>query len=190
MRKLAGRPRRYWLMKSEPGVFSIDDLQRAERQTTCWDGVRNYQARNFLRDQLKAGDGVLFYHSSAEPPGIAGEAVVDREGYPDPTAFDPNDVHFGAKSDPARPTWYAVDVKFVRACRKVITLDRLRGLPALRSMVVLKRGRLSVQPVTPEQWRAVMALLEWAEPSPARVSAPPRHSPRHRTRVARPRRRR
>jgi predicted RNA-binding protein with PUA-like domain len=161
-REMSRRPPRYWLMKSEPDVFSIDDLSRAPGRTTCWDGVRNYQARNFLRDEIQAGDGVLYYHSSAEPSGIAGQAVVARAGYPDPTAFDPDDAHYDAKSDPKRPTWYAVDVKFVRACRSLITLPRLRQRPALRSMLALKRGmRLSVQPVTAAEWRVIMKLPEW-----------------------------
>lgn len=148
-------------MKSEPTVFSIDDLRRAEGQTTCWDGVRNYQARNFLRDEITVGDGVFFYHSNADPVGIAGEAIVVRAGYPDPTAFDPKDVHCDPKSDSARPTWYAVDVKFVRGCREIITLERLKRVPALKTMMALQRTRLSVQPVSPEQWRIVLALPEW-----------------------------
>jgi predicted RNA-binding protein with PUA-like domain len=156
------RVRRFWLMKSEPEVFSIEDLRRAKDRTTCWDGVRNYQARNFLRDDVKAGDGVLFYHSSAKPPGVAGEAVVVRDGYPDFTAFDPDDPHHDPKSDPADPTWYMVDVRFVRACKELITLDRLKAIPALRSMAVLRRGmRLSVQPVTDREWGVVTALPEW-----------------------------
>ena len=156
------RTRRFWLMKSEPNVFSIDDLRRAERQTTCWDGVRNYQARNFLRDDIKTGDGVLYYHSNVEPVGIAGEAVVVRDGYPDYTAFDPDDVHHDPKSDPQNPTWYMVDVKFVRACEDGITLKRLKSLPALRLMLVVQRGqRLSVQPVTAAEWRVIMGLPEW-----------------------------
>ncbi len=153
-------------MKSEPDVFSIDDLSLAPGRTTCWDGVRNYQARNFLRDEIQVGDGVFYYHSSAKPSGIAGEAVVARAGYPDPTAFDPDDAHHDPKSDPARPTWYAVDVKFVCACRSLITLPRLRQVPALRSMLVLKRGmRLSVQPVAAAEWRAIMMLPEWDGPA-------------------------
>jgi predicted RNA-binding protein with PUA-like domain len=157
-----GRARRFWLMKSEPHVFSIDDLRRAEGQTTCWDGVRNYQARNFLRDEIKSGDGVLYYHSNSQPLGIAGEAVVARDGYPDFTAFDPDDPHYDAKSDPSHPTWYMVDVRFVRACKALITLDRLKSIPALGSMLVLRRGmRLSVQPVTAREWDVVMALPEW-----------------------------
>ncbi|MFZ5862629.1 MAG: EVE domain-containing protein [Nitrospirota bacterium] len=149
-------------MKSEPDVFSIEDLRRAKDRTTCWDGVRNYQARNFLRDEIKTGDGVLYYHSNTQPPGIAGEAVVVCDGYPDFTAFDPDDVHYDPKSDPNRPTWYMVDVRFVRACKTLISLDRLRAIPALTSMVVLRRGmRLSVQPVTAREWDAVSALPEW-----------------------------
>ena len=156
------RTRRFWLMKSEPNVFSIDALRRAERQTTCWDGVRNYQARNFLRDDIKTGDGVLYYHSKVEPVGIAGEAVVVRDGYPDYTAFDPGDVHYDPKSDPQKPTWYMVDVKFVRACEAGITLKRLKSLSALRSMLVVQRGqRLSVQPVTAVEWRVIIGLPEW-----------------------------
>lgn len=156
------RGRRFWLMKSEPEAFSIEDLRRAEDQTTCWDGVRNYQARNFLRDEIKTGDGVLYYHSNAQPPGIAGEAVVVRDGYPDFTAFDPDDPHYDPKSDSARPTWYMVDVRFVRAGKALIALDRLKTIPALQSMFVLRRGmRLSVQPVTEREWAVVTALPEW-----------------------------
>ena len=159
---MTGRTRRYWLMKSEPNVFSLDDLRKIGDQTTCWDGVRNYQARNMLRDELKTGDGVFFYHSSAEPTGIAGEAVVVGEGYPDPTAFDARDTHYDPKSDSARPIWYAVDVKYVRSCSQVIPLPRLRMMKALQQMVLLRRGtRLSVQPVSPEEWQAIMALPEW-----------------------------
>ncbi|HUJ79731.1 MAG TPA: EVE domain-containing protein [Nitrospiria bacterium] len=160
------RPRRYWLMKSEPEVFSIEDLKAAPGRTTMWDGVRNYQARNYLRDGLTVGDGVLYYHSNAEPSGIAGEAIVTRAGYPDPTAFDRRDAHFDSKSDPGRPTWYAVDVTYVRTCRPLITLARLRQVKALRSMLVLRRGmRLSVQPVTAAEWRAIMRLPEWDGPA-------------------------
>jgi predicted RNA-binding protein with PUA-like domain len=147
-------------MKSEPNVFSIDDLRKSKNQTTCWDGVRNYQARNFLRDEIKVGDGVLYYHSNVEPVGIAGEAVVVRGGYPDYTAFDPKDVHFDPKSDPKNPTWYRVDVKFVRACKEGVTLKRLKEIPALKKMMVVQRGtRLSVQPVTLEEWSVIMNLF-------------------------------
>lgn len=156
------RGRRFWLMKSEPEAFSIEDLRRAKDRTTCWDGVRNYQARNLLRDEIKTGDGVLYYHSNAKPPGIAGEAVVVRDGYPDFTAFDPEDPHYDPKSDAGRPTWYMVDVRFVRACKALISLDRLKPIPALESMLVVRRGmRLSVQPVTEREWAVVTALPEW-----------------------------
>jgi len=149
-------------MKSEPDVFSIDSLRHAPGQTTCWDGVRNYQARNFLQHEIKVGDGVLFYHSNAQPIGIAGEAVVVREGYPDHTAFDPEDIHYDPKSTPDRPIWYMVDVRYVRACRTMITLARLRSIPALNRMAVVRRGmRLSVQPVRPDEWNTIMALPEW-----------------------------
>lgn len=154
--------RRGWLFKSEPSAFSIEDLRRAPKQTSAWDGVRNYQARNFLRDEVQAGDGVLFYHSNMVPAGIAGEAVVTRAGYPDPTAFDPAHRHFDPKSRRDHPTWYLVDVRFVRACRTLIPLDRLRPLPALRQMILLRRGsRLSIQPVTPTEWAAILTLPEW-----------------------------
>ena len=149
-------------MKVEPDVFSIQDLHRVKNQTTFWDGVRNYQARNFLRDDVRVGDGVFFYHSNADPSGIAGEAVVVQGGHPDLTAFDPTDIHYDPKSDPKKPTWYGVELKFVRACREVIPLNRLREIPALKKMWVLKRGmRLSVQPVTSEEWKIIMKLPEW-----------------------------
>ncbi|MHB8482665.1 MAG: EVE domain-containing protein [Nitrospiria bacterium] len=155
-------PKQYWLLKSEPGVFSIEDLRKSDGQTACWDGVRNYQARNFLRDDLKKGDGVFFYHSTADPVGIAGEAVVVREGYPDKTAFDPADVHYDSRSNPGKPTWFTVDIQFIRACREVITLKKLRSIPALKEMKVLQRGmRLSVQPVTPKEWALIMKFSEW-----------------------------
>jgi len=147
-------------MKSEPSVFSIDDLKSSKNRTTYWEGVRNYQARNFLRDHLKVGDGVLFYHSNEDPVGIAGEAVVVKEGYPDLTAFDPKSTYFDPKSDPRKPTWFRVDVKFVRKCGEVITLKRLREIPALKKMMVVQKGsRLSIQPVTSPEWHAIMKLF-------------------------------
>ena len=149
-------------MKSEPSVFSVEDLRRSKDRTTGWDGVRNYQARNTLRDRIKPGDGVLFYHSNSEPSGIAGEAVVVRGGYPDNTAYDPSDIHFDPRSERQNPTWYQVDVKFIRACKEVISLNRLREIPTLSQIMVLKKGsRLSVQPVTPQEWRTIMELPEW-----------------------------
>lgn len=152
---------RYWLMKSEPTVFSISDLKRCK--TTCWDGVRNFEARNALRDMLRVGDGVLFYHSSADPSGIAGMAEVIRAGYPDSTAWDPNDHHYDPKSTPERPIWYMVDVRFVKACREIIPPKRLRAIPALRQMILFRKSRLSVQPVTPKEWTVITRLPEWAE---------------------------
>lgn len=146
-------------MKSEPSVFSIDDLKACK--VTCWDGVRNYQARNFIRDKIKRGDGVLFYHSNTQPTGIAGLAEVIKESYPDYTAFDPKDVHYDPKSNPGKPTWYMVDVKFVKACKSIISLSRLKAIPALKNMALFKYGRLSVQPVTPEEWKVILSLPEW-----------------------------
>lgn len=146
-------------MKSEPEAFSIEDLKACG--VTCWDGVRNFQARNFMRDDMKAGDGVLFYHSSAHPSGIAGLAEVVREAYPDFTAFDPKDKHYDPKSSPEKPLWYMVDVKFVRAARSIISINRLKTIPGLKNMLLFRRSRLSVQPVTPEEWEIILGLPEW-----------------------------
>jgi predicted RNA-binding protein with PUA-like domain len=151
--------RRYWLMKSEPGVFSFDDLWRAPRRTTAWDGVRNFTARNFLRDQMKKGDRVLFYHSSAEPSGVAGIAEVVREGYPDPTAFDAKHDHFDPTSRPESPTWYMVDIKAVERLPRFVSLAELRGVKGLAKMELLRKGsRLSVQPVSAEEFGIVVKL--------------------------------
>ena len=153
------RPRRYWLLKSEPESFSFDDLWAAPRRTTCWEGVRNYQARNFMRDDMAVGDGVLFYHSSSDPTGVAGTADVARAAYPDHTAFDPLDPHFDSKSDPAAPTWLMVDVRAVERFPHFVTLDELRATPGLESLQVLRRGnRLSVTPVTAAEWEIVRRL--------------------------------
>jgi predicted RNA-binding protein with PUA-like domain len=152
-------PRRYWLIKSEPETFSIQDLSRAPGQTTFWDGVRNYQARNLLRDDMKVGDGVLFYHSNAEPPAVAGTAEVVRAGYPDPTQFDPRSNHHDPAARKDQPRWYAVDVKFGEAFAHPVPLPVLRDTAALRDMVLLRKGsRLSVQPVSPEEWKIVVAM--------------------------------
>jgi predicted RNA-binding protein with PUA-like domain len=153
------RVRRYWLVKSEPDSFSWDDLWSAPERTTAWEGVRNYQARNLLRDMMQKGDLVFFYHSSAVPPSIMGVAEVMRAGYPDPTAFDRKSEQFDPKSDPASPVWYAVDIKARRAFRRPITLSELRLLPELQRMVLLQKGsRLSVQPVSPDEWEVIYAL--------------------------------
>lgn len=158
--KAAGK-RNYWLVKSEPDVFSISDLEAAPKKTTCWDGVRNYQARNTMRDQMKIGDLVFFYHSNAEPSAIAGIAEVVKEGYPDHTAFDPKDGHFDPKSKKDSPTWYMVDIKHVKTFKKPISLDDLRPVKGLEDMVLLQKGsRLSVQPVTEKQWEVIVRLSE------------------------------
>jgi predicted RNA-binding protein with PUA-like domain len=143
-------------MKSEPDVFSIQDLKACK--VTCWDGVRNYQARNYMRDDMRIGDKVLFYHSSSDPTGVAGIAAVVKEGYPDYTSFDPKDVHYDPKSDPQKPTWFMVDVKFVKAFKFVIPLSVLRKTAGLKNMLLLRHGRLSVQPVTPKQWEIILSL--------------------------------
>ena len=149
--------RRYWLFKSEPETYGFDRFQEEGR--TFWSGVRNYQARNLLRDQIAVGDGVLFYHSSAEPMAIAGIAKVVKAGYPDPTAFDPKDDHYDPDSDPKAPTWFVVDIECVAGFREPLTRERCKQEPALRDMVLLQRGsRLSVQPVTGPEWRTILQL--------------------------------
>jgi predicted RNA-binding protein with PUA-like domain len=151
------RARKYWLLKSEPGTYSIDDLERDG--TTCWEGVRNYQARNLLRDEVKKGDLVLFHHSSAKPPGVAGVARVVRDGYPDAFAFDPASPYHDPKSDPADPRWFLVDVKFVERFPEVVPLADLKADPELDGMLVTKRGqRLSVQPVEKAHFERVRKL--------------------------------
>jgi predicted RNA-binding protein with PUA-like domain len=150
----------YWLMKSEPDECSIDDLARAPDQTVPWVGVRNYQARNFMRDAMRIGDGVLFYHSSCPEPGVAGLAQVASGAYPDATQFDPKSPYHDAKVKPDAPRWLHVDVKLDRKTR-LLSLKEMRDAPALATMQVLRPGnRLSITPVTPEEWRAVLALLE------------------------------
>jgi predicted RNA-binding protein with PUA-like domain len=145
-------------MKSEPDVFSIEDLRSCK--VTCWDGVRNFQARNFMRDEMKVGDGIVFYHSNGRPSGIAGLAKVVREGYPDFTAFDPNDPHYDPKSDKAYPAWYMVDVEFLKAGKAVIPISRLRTTPGLKKMMLFRQDRLSVQPLTPREWKIIQGLLD------------------------------
>jgi predicted RNA-binding protein with PUA-like domain len=150
----------YWLMKSEPDECSIDDVARAPNQTVPWTGVRGWQARNFMREDMRVGDGVLFYHSSCAVPGIYGLAEVASAPYPDPTQFDPASKYHDEKSRPEKPRWYLVDVKLVRPTR-VLPLSEMRAAPSLATMQVLRRGnRLSITPVTPEEWQAVLALLE------------------------------
>jgi len=149
----------YWLMKSEPSTFGIDDLKNRPQQTEPWDGVRNYQARNFMRDGMKKGDRVFFYHSNCAEPGIVGIMTVASEPYPDPTAFDPEDDHYDPKSDPDNPRWYLVDVKYKRKLKRTITLQELKQHEALAGMKLLQKGnRLSIMPVTKEQWDYILDL--------------------------------
>ncbi|KQQ33556.1 hypothetical protein ASF61_10805 [Duganella sp. Leaf126] len=149
----------YWLMKSEPDDVSIDDLMAAPQQTTAWYGVRNYQARNFMRDRMQPGDGVLFYHSSCPEPGIAGLARIVSGPYPDASQFDPDNRYYDAKAVPEQPRWISIDVQGTRKTR-LLPLAELRTIAALDDMVVLQKGsRLSITPVTPAQWQAVVALL-------------------------------
>ena len=151
----------HWLFKSEPDTFGIDALAKAPKKTSAWDGVRNYQARNMLRDSIKKGDLAFFYHSSCAVPGIAGIVSIARSGYPDLTAFDPKDHHYDADSKPEAPRWYVVDVKLVRKLKRVITLDELRAHAdkRLKDFVLLRRGnRLSVMPVTNKDWDFILML--------------------------------
>ena len=147
----------YWLMKSEPSVFSIDDLK--QRKTEPWDGVRNYQARNMLRDEIKKGDLALFYHSACEEPGIVGIMEIAKEGYPDHTAYDPNSRYFDPKSDPDNPRWFLVDVRYKRKLKRTITLQELRDQPQLQGMQLLQKGnRLSIMPVTRKEWDYILSM--------------------------------
>ncbi len=151
-----------WLFKSEPDVFGIDDLAAQPGQTDHWDGVRNYQARNFMRDRMKKGQLGFFYHSNTKEPGIVGIVEIAREAYPDHTAFDPEDPHYDPKSDPDNPRWYMVDVKLVRKLARTITLTELKelaGRPELAEFPLVRKGnRLSVMPVTEEQWEFILGL--------------------------------
>lgn len=153
--------RQHWLFKSEPSDFSIDDLERRPNQTAHWDGVRNYQARNLLRDDIKKGDGVLFYHSSTNPTGIVGVCEVARSGYPDHTARDKSSGHYDPRSTEDKPIWYMVDVKLVRKLPEIITLAALKETPGLDNMMVTRRGaRLSIQPVTPDEWKIIDKMIK------------------------------
>jgi predicted RNA-binding protein with PUA-like domain len=150
--------RRYWLIKSEPDVFSFDDLMRAPKKTTCWDSVRNSSARNFMRDGMKRGDLAFYYHSNADPSAIVGICEVVREGYPDHTALDPAHDYFDPDSDPETPTWFMVDVKAVKPFSRPVALNEIKADPALANMALVKVGRLSMVPVTPAEWAHVCAL--------------------------------
>ena len=146
-------------MKTEPSAYSIEDLAKEKNQTTHWDGVRNYQARNFMRDEMKIGDGVLVYHSNAKPPAVAGTAVIARESYPDFTAWDKNDKHYDPKSSEENPRWFMVDIKLEQIFAEPIPLDDLRQVKSLADMVLLQKGsRLSVQPVRKKEYDAILKL--------------------------------
>jgi predicted RNA-binding protein with PUA-like domain len=154
---MARRDERTWLLKTEPEVYSIDDLARDRK--THWDGVRNYQARNFMRDQMRVGDRILIYHSNTEPPGVAGTARVCREAYPDFTAWDPMHEHYDPKSTSDNPVWLMVDVEFEEKFSHFVAIDELRARPGLKEMLVLKRAmRLSVQPVEPGQFEIIRRM--------------------------------
>lgn len=163
---------RYWLLKSEPDCFSIQDLAAAKGKTTYWDGVRNYQARNFMRDDMRPGDRVLYYHSSAEPPAVVGTATVVKPGYPDFTAEDKSADHYDPKHTAKDPIWYMVDIRLDETFPRILPLEELRGVAALKDMELLKRGsRLSVQPVREAEFEAIVKLA--AKPGPT-VAADPK----------------
>jgi predicted RNA-binding protein with PUA-like domain len=152
---------KFWLMKSEPEEFGIEDLKRV--RTEPWDGVRNYQARNMMRDEMKKGDKVFFYHSNCDEPGVYGVMRIKREAYPDHTAFDPDDKHYDPKSDPDNPRWFMVDVGYVRKFKQPVTLRTMREYTEteLRGLALLRRGnRLSIMPVTPAQWEFILGLAK------------------------------
>ena len=148
----------FWLFKSEPSSFSLDDLKNRPDATEHWDGVRNYQARNYLRDEVKVGDRVLFYHSNIPEPAIVGLAEVVKAGYPDFTALDPQGNHFDPRSTPGKPVWFMVDIRFVSQLPRAVTLNELKAIPALAEMPLLNRSRLSVQPVSEAAWDLILKL--------------------------------
>jgi predicted RNA-binding protein with PUA-like domain len=153
------KDRRYWLLKSEPTCFSYDDLLASPRQTTHWSGVRNYQARNFMRDDMKKGDGVLFYYSGADPAGIVGTAEIVRERYPDFSAWDPSNEHYDPKSSESNPIWYMVDIRAGDRFENFLDLPGLRHVRDLEKMELLRKGsRLSVQPVRPDEWKTILRI--------------------------------
>ena len=150
---------KFWLFKSEPSEFSLGDLKKSKNQTTCWDGVRNYQARNFLRDEVKKGDGVLFYQSSTEPLAIVGYCEVVKEGYPDHTQFEKNNDHYDPKAKKDNPTWFMVDIKLKKEFKQPVTLDVIKEKPKLKNMKLIQRGqRLSIQPVTKTEWDEILKM--------------------------------
>jgi predicted RNA-binding protein with PUA-like domain len=153
------KAQKFWLLKTEPESFSIQDLAKAPEQTTSWNGVRNFQARNFLRDEMKLGDRVLVYHSSTNPPAVVGTATIVRESHPDPTAWDKKDHHYDPASTPDNPRWFMVDIHLEQVFKQPLPLDKLRGVAALKDMELLRKGsRLSVQPVRKSEFDAILKL--------------------------------
>ena len=149
----------YWLFKSEPNEFSLDDLKKSKNQTTFWDGVRNYQARNFIRDEMKKGDGVLFYHSNSDPLAIMGTCEIVKEGYSDHTQFDSKNNHYDPKADKQNLSWFMVDIKFAKEFKTPVTLDKIKSNPKLKNMKLIQRGqRLSVMPVTKTEWDEILKM--------------------------------
>lgn len=151
--------KKYWLFKSEPSEFSLVDLKKSKNQTTFWDGVRNYQARNFLRDEIKKGDGVLFYQSSTDPLAVVGYCEVAKSGYPDHTQFDSESKHFFPSATKKEPVWFMVDIKLVKEFKEPITLDMIKSNPKFKNMKLIQRGqRLSIQPVTKVEWDEILKM--------------------------------
>jgi len=150
---------KYWLVKSEPSEFSIDDLAKSKHKTTYWDGVRNYQARNFMRDDMKLGDYVLYYHSNTDPTAVVGVCKVVKEGYPDFTAFDPDDKHYDPKSKKENPSWIMVDIKLVKKFKSPVTLVQIKENPKLKEMRLVQRGnRLSVMPTAKKEFEVILKM--------------------------------
>ena len=151
---------KYWLFKSEPDEYSIEDLAAERGQVGRWDGIRNYQARNFLRDAVEVGDGVLYYHSACKVPAVVGTAEVVRSAYADPAQFDPESKYFDPKASGDRPRWYCVDIRFASRFARPVPLAEIKQNPALAGMVLVKQGRLSIQPVTAREWKTLVELGE------------------------------
>ncbi len=150
--------RQYWLFKSDPDTYGLPHLKKERGKRAMWDGVRNYQARNLLRDKVKVGDGVLFYHSQLKPPEVVALAEVVKAGYPDPTQHDPKEKYFDPKSDPSNPRWFVVDIKLTEELKHAVTLPQIKETPGLQEMVLINRSRLSVQPVTPTEWKIIVKM--------------------------------
>jgi predicted RNA-binding protein with PUA-like domain len=148
----------YWLFKTEPGCFSFEDLKNRPAMTESWDGVRNFQARNFLRDTIAIGDRLLFYHSNIPQPAVVGLAEVVRSGHPDTTALDPNGEHFDPRATVADPIWYMVDIRYLEPLEESVTLESIKNNPLLADMPLVKRSRLSIQPVTEHEWRIILGM--------------------------------